>query len=113
MFAYSIIQHKALKELANYYEMPGDLGHSVLRVRDNAKTRRKTLAWMTGGGVLTHELDPLALIKFSAFTPQSDLLKRLISEAGQEVIGYPAARDDYWQEGQDLPIGMAYDGWPY
>jgi hypothetical protein len=34
--------------LANYYEMPGDIGYSQLQIRDNVKTKRKTLAWMTG-----------------------------------------------------------------
>ncbi len=28
--------------------MPGDIGYSQLQVRENIKTKKKTLAWMTG-----------------------------------------------------------------
>ena len=43
---------------------------------------------MTGGGILTYELDSLSLIKFSALTVQNDIMKRLISEANQEIIRF-------------------------
>ena len=68
--------------------MPGDIGYSQLQIRDNFKTKKKTLAWMTGGGILTYELDSLSLIKFSALTVQNDIMKRLISEANQEIIRF-------------------------
>ena len=28
--------------------MPGDIGYSQLQIRNNPKTKKKTLAWMTG-----------------------------------------------------------------
>lgn len=43
-------KNKAFK--ANYYEMPGDIGYSQLQIRDNHKTKKKTLAWMTGRNIL-------------------------------------------------------------
>ena len=30
--------------------MPGDIGYSQLQIRDNHKTKKKILAWMTGKG---------------------------------------------------------------
>jgi len=62
---------------------------------------------MTGGGVLTYEVDLLSLIKFSALTVQNDLLKRLINETNQEIISYPQLKDDYFNDTQDMPIGIA------
>ena len=46
----------------------------------------KLKIYFTGGGVLTYEVDPLSLIKFSALTVQNDILKRLINETNQEII---------------------------
>ncbi len=28
--------------------MPGDIGYSQLQIRNNSKTKKKLLAWMTG-----------------------------------------------------------------
>ena len=65
--------------------MPGDLGYSQLQIRDNIKTKKKMLAWMTGGGVLTYELDLMSLAKFST-SQHNDNFKRLISEPNQDII---------------------------
>ena len=70
---------------ANFYEMPGDIGYSQLQIRDNLKTKKKLLAWMTGGGVLTYELDLMSLAKFST-SQSNDNFKRLISEPNQYII---------------------------
>lgn len=104
IFAY--YETKNIKELANYFEMPGDIGYSQLLIRDNIKIKKKTLAWMTGGGILTYEMDLISMIKFSALTVQNDLLKRLINETNQEIISYPQNKDDYLHDNQDLPIGI-------
>ncbi len=87
--------------------MPGNIGYSQLHIRDNPRTKRKTLAWMTSGGVLTYEIELISLIKFSALTVQNDLLKRLINEASQEIISYPQFKDDHLNDAQDFPIGIS------
>ena len=110
--------------------MPGDIGYSQLQIRDNLKTKKKLLAWMTGGGVLTYELDLMSLAKFS--TPQSnDNFKRLISEPNQDIIrlafetfsvenflfilysylyfifdSYPQLKDPSLSDSHDWPIGI-------
>jgi hypothetical protein len=66
--------------------MPGDIGYSQLQIRNNPKTKKKTLAWMTGGGILTYELDLTALSKFSWSSNQNESSRRLISESNQDII---------------------------
>lgn len=66
--------------------MPGDIGYSQLQIRNNPKSKKKMLAWMTGGGILTYELDLTSLSKFSSSTYQSESSRRLISESSQDII---------------------------
>ena len=68
--------------------MPGDIGYSQLQIRNQPKSKKKTLAWMTGGGILTYELDLTSLSKFSASSNQSDNTRRLISESNQDIIRF-------------------------
>ena len=97
--------------LANFYEMPGDIGYSQLQIRNNPKTKRKVLAWMTGAnlnilsywsktdlfkqkhfvkgaGILTYELDLTSLARFSSANSQNDSTRRLISESNHDIIRY-------------------------
>ena len=45
---FSVFEMKNAQEIANFYEMPGDMSYSQLQIRDNPKTKKKILAWMTG-----------------------------------------------------------------
>lgn len=67
--------------------MPADFGYSQLQIRDNNKTRKKTLAWMAGAGILIFELDPFALAKFSAANFQTEDIKHLINDSNHVIIG--------------------------
>lgn len=40
--------NKFLFTKANFYEMPSDIGYSQLQIRNNPKSKKKFLAWMTG-----------------------------------------------------------------
>ena len=54
-FIFAYYESKPIHELANFYEMPANIGvsHSMgypygcLQVRTNAKTKKRTLAWMS------------------------------------------------------------------
>lgn len=101
---FSQYETKSTSETANFYEMPGDIGYSQLQIRTNNKTKKKLLAWMTGGGILTHEFDLTSLAKFSNFNVSSDANKRLISESNQEIISYPQGKEDQLE--LNNPVGI-------
>jgi hypothetical protein len=45
---FAFYETKSVHELANFFEMPGDMGYSQLQIRNNTRNKKKTLAWMTG-----------------------------------------------------------------
>ncbi|CAF1037381.1 unnamed protein product [Brachionus calyciflorus] len=105
---FSYYETKTPSELANYHEMPGDLGHSQLHIRNSTKARKKTLAWMAGAGVLIFELDPFSLAKFSAANYHNESIKRLINESNHDIISYPNAKEDHYVDlGDNDPIGIS------
>ena len=107
IFAY--YESKSIHELANFFEMPGDIGYSQLLIRNNntKKNRKKTLAWMTGGGIFLFEFDSFALAKFSAANFQNESVKRIINDTNHEIISYPQMKDDHLNDTSDLPIGIS------
>jgi hypothetical protein len=86
-------------------------GCGQLQLKSNSRTRKKTLAWMHGGGVLVFEFDPFSLAKFSTANFFNENTKRLINEGLFQNLRYPQQRGDDHHHGTasselDMPVGM-------
>lgn len=79
-------------------------GNGQLQQRSNARNRKKTLAWMHGGGLLLHEFDPFSLAKFSAANFHNETSKRLIMENTFSNLRFPLLKNEDPDEQQ--PMGM-------
>jgi hypothetical protein len=108
IFAY--YESRNVHELANFFEMPGDMGYSQLQIRNNTRNKKKTLAWMTGksnfflflktmscletlvvvffqgGGSFVAEFDSTILAKFSVKNFEHESVKRILNENNHEII---------------------------
>lgn len=80
------------------------IGTGQLQLRSNNRGRKKSLAWMHGGGVLLYEFDPYSLAKYSAANFYNESIKRLITENTFKNISLPQSKDDSTEE--ETPIGM-------